>query len=63
MMTKWKFFLKLSRKHMILHVMSKKQSTPWMTQSLLNCEQGKHRLYRLCVVSPVFKTEFSKYKK
>ena len=41
----------------------KKQTTPWMTQNLLNCIQEKHRLYRLSVVSPVFKTEFLNYKK
>ena len=50
---------------MILHVKSKKkhidkkkkQTTPWMTQNLLNCIQEKHRLYRLSVISPMFKTE------
>ena len=41
----------------------KKQTTPWMTQNLLNCIQEKHRLYRLSVVAPVFKTEFLNYKK
>ena len=41
----------------------KKQTITWMTQNLLNCIQEKHRLYRLTVISPVFKTEFLNYKK
>ena len=40
-----------------------KQTTHWMTQNLLNCIQEKRRLYRLSVISPVFKTEFLNFKK
>ena len=45
------------------NISTKKQTSPWMTQSLLNCIQEKHRLYRLSVDSPVFKNQFLNYKK
>ena len=44
-------------------ISTKKQTSPWMTLTLLNRKQEKHRLYRLSVNSPLFKNQIFKLEK